>query len=211
MIILSLFMLLLLVEGRLCMKKNYDYKITFVKFIKHLHVVNRHRFKVFLFCCKVGIPFQGLIHDLSKYSPTEFFESVRYFQGDRSPIKKCKEVNGYSKAWLHHKGRNKHHYEYWYDYNLEEPCPIIPFKYVLEMLCDSFAAGMTYQGKKWTKEYQLGYWNKVKDDAKMRPEIKKVLTEVYEKVATTSLKEGLNKKFIKELYQEYVIDKKNKK
>ena len=76
------------------------------------------------------------------------------------------------------------------------------------MICDSFAAGMTYQKKNWTKEYQLSYWNKVKESARMKKEIKDLLTEVYEKVATTSLNEGLNKKYIKELYNKHVIDKK---
>ena len=187
-----------------------EYKITLKNIFKHLHTINKHRFKVFVLCLKVGIPIQGLLHDLSKYSYEEFWESVKYYQGDYSPIKNCKKEKGYSKAWLHHKGRNKHHYEYWYDYNLIEPCPIIPFKYVLEMLCDSFAAGMTYQGKKWTKEYQLSYWNKVKKEAKIRKEIKEVLTEVYENVAEKGIKEGLKRKTVKELYQKNVNYKTNK-
>ncbi len=175
-------------------------RITFTKILKHFHTVNKHRFKVFLLCCRVGIPIQGLFHDLSKYSKEEFWESVKYYQGDVSPIRNCKIQEGYSKAWLHHKGRNKHHYEYWYDYNLKEPTPMIPFRYVLEMICDSFAAGMTYQGKKWTQEYQLSYWNRVKDEARMKPEIKKLLTTVYETVAKKGLKAGLNRKYIKNLY-----------
>ena len=187
--------------------KKEKYKIKVKNIFKHFHTINKHRFKVFILCCRVGIPIQGLVHDLSKYSKEEFIESVRYYEGIRSPIKKCKEVEEYSKAWLHHKGRNKHHYEYWYDYNLENPTPTIPFKYVLEMICDTFAAGMTYQGKNWTKEYQLSYWNKVKEEAQMKEEIKELLTTVYEKVATTSLKQGLNKKYIKDLYQKLVIDK----
>ena len=117
------------------------------KFFGHLHTVNTHRFRVFKLCCRVGIPFQGLVHDLSKYSPVEFFEGVKYYQGNYSPIRKCKQENGYSRAWLHHKGRNKHHYEYWYDYAASVETPIIPFKYFLEMVCDSLAAGMTYQGE----------------------------------------------------------------
>jgi len=78
-------------------------------------------------------------------------------------IKNCKKETGYSRAWLHHKGRNKHHYEYWYDYAAKIPAPIIPFKYFLEMVCDTFAAGIVYAGKDWTKEHQLNYWNMVKN------------------------------------------------
>ena len=77
-------------------KKKEDYKITFKKFIGHLHVVNRHRFKVFCLCVRAGIPLRGLLHDLSKYSFIEFWEGVKYFSKDYSPIITCKKVNGYS-------------------------------------------------------------------------------------------------------------------
>ena len=182
-----------------------EYKITLKNIFRHFHTVNKHRFKVFLLCCKVGIPIQGLLHDLSKYSPEEFWESVKYFEGTHSPIHNCKKENGYSKAWLHHKGRNKHHYEYWYDYNAPLECPIIPFKYFLEMICDSFAAGQTYQGKNWTKEYQLSYWNKVKDKAILHPKYKKLLDKVYQEVSEKGLNKVLKKKYLKGLYDEYTL------
>ena len=178
-------------------------KITIKKIFKHLHTINKHRFRVFCLCCRVGIPFRGLLHDLSKYSPIEFFESVRYYQGNFSPIRKCKEVNGYSKAWLHHKGRNKHHYEYWYDYNAPIEAPIIPFKYFLELVCDSLAAGQTYQGKNWNQHYQLSYWNKVKDSAIMHPKMKKLLDRVYTDVSKKGLNVVLKKKYLKSLYNKY--------
>lgn len=69
------------------------------KFFKHLHTVNRHRFEVFKLCCKVGIPFRGLVHDLSKYSYEEFSESVKYYtDGTISPLLTSKKENGYSRA-----------------------------------------------------------------------------------------------------------------
>ena len=180
-----------------------EYKITLKKTFKHLHTVNTHRFRVFILCCRVGIPIQGLLHDLSKYTPIEFWEGVKYYEGTHSPIHNCKKDIGYSKAWLHHKGRNKHHYEYWYDYETSLVAPIIPFKYVLEMICDSFAAGQTYQGKKWTKEYQLSYWKKVKDNAIIHPKIKKLLDRIYTDVSKKGLKPVLKKKYLKELYDKY--------
>ncbi len=182
------------------MKK--EYKITLKNFFKHLHTVNTHRYKVFLLCCKVGIPLQGLLHDFSKYSPTEFWEGVKYYQGDYSPIHNCKKENGYSKAWLHHKGRNKHHYEYWYDYEAPNETPKMPFKYFLEMICDTLSAGMTYQGKNWTKEYQLSYWNRTKDRVRMDESQKIALGKVYERIAEKGLKEVLKKKYIKNIYDE---------
>ena len=178
-------------------------KITIKKFFGHLHTVNSHRWKVFCLCCRIGIPFQGLMHDLSKYSPTEFWEGVKYFQGTRSPIKKCKEENGYSKAWLHHKGRNKHHYEYWYDYAAPTPTPVMPFKYFLELVCDSMAAGKTYQGKNWTKEYQLNYWKKVRDNSIMHPRMKNLLDRVYTDISKKGLDQVLKRKYLKELYDDY--------
>ena len=182
------------------MKK--EYKITLKNFFKHLHTVNTHRYKVFLLCCKVGIPLQGLLHDFSKYSPTEFWEGVKYYQGDYSPIHNCKKENGYSKAWLHHKGRNKHHYEYWYDYEAPNETPKMPFKYFLEMICDTLSAGMTYQGKNCTKEYQLSYWNRTKDRVRMDESQKIALGKVYERIAEKGLKEVLKKKYIKNIYDE---------
>ena len=186
------------------MKKENNYRLTPKKFFRHLNVVNKHRWKVFCLCCKVGIPLQGLVHDLSKYRPVEFIETARYFdQGTYSPIRKCKEVQGYSKAWIHHKNHNKHHYEYWYDYNAEIPSPVLPFKYFLEMICDSFAAGMTYQGKNWTDQYQLDYWHKVKDKARIHPRMREALEKVYTEVSEEGLDKVLNRKRLKQIYDDF--------
>ena len=171
-------------------------------FILHLNLVNKHRFLVFKLCLKAGIPLRGLLHDLSKYSFTEFFESIKYFSGDRSPISNCKKINGYSKAWLHHKGRNKHHHEYWYDYNAPDVTPIIPYKYVVEMICDNLAAGITYQGKNWTKEYQLSYY--MKDKKEINPIIDKILIEVYTEVSKYGIDKIINKKNLKKIYYKHV-------
>ncbi len=107
---------------------------------------------------RVGELKRGLLHDLSKYSWTEFSKWVKYYNEKHSPITECKKDKGYSEAWLHHKGRNKHHFEYWVDILAPNQTPIIPYKYVAEMLCDKMAAGIVYQGKNWTKEYQLSHW-----------------------------------------------------
>jgi len=172
--------------------------------VLHFNLVNKHRYKVFKLCCKAGIPFRGLIHDLSKYSPTEFFESVKYYNGGYSPIRNCKKENGYSKAWLHHKGRNKHHYEYWYDYNAPEETPVIPYKYTVEMICDSLAAGMIYQKENWTNDYQLGYYKKDRTKARINPIIDAILLEVYETVAKQGIDSVINKKILKKIYEKHV-------
>ena len=118
-------------------------------------------------CFKVGLYRQGLLHDMSKYSPAEFWVGCRYFQGNRSPNNAEREEKGYSSAWLHHKGRNKHHYEYWIDYGLEgEPMLTgmkMPKKYVAEMFCDRIAACRVYQGEKYTDASPYDYYQKSKD------------------------------------------------
>ena len=179
-----------------------EYKITIKDFFRHLHKINQHRFRVFCLCCKVGIPLQGLVHDLSKYSKEEFWEGVKYYQGNYSPIKNCKKLNGYSKAWLHHKGRNKHHYEYWYDYAAPTTTPPMPFKYFLELICDNMAAGMTYQGKEWTQDYQISYWNRVKEKVFMDERLKELLGEIFQEIAEKGIDKVLKKEYLKRLYDE---------
>ena len=172
--------------------------------VLHFNLVNKHRFKVFKLCCKAGIPFRGLVHDLSKYSPTEFFESAKYYNGTYSPISNCKRENGYSKAWLHHKGRNKHHYEYWYDYAAPEKTPIMPYKYTVEMICDTLAAGMTYQGKNWTKDYQLQYYLEDRKRKNINTKIDNILLEVYGMVAKNGTRDVIKPKTLKMIYNKHV-------
>ena len=122
-------------------------------FRAHLHTVNRHRRLVRHYCFKLGLVWQGLTHDLSKYSPTEFWRGVKYYQGWRSPNDQERLENGVSLAWLHHKGRNRHHFEYWIDYCRREDGTIyiggckMPKKYVAEMFCDRLAASKVYRGQ----------------------------------------------------------------
>ena len=167
---------------------------------RHIKTVMIHKFYVFIFACKAGIPFRGLVHDISKFSPSEFFESVKYYQGNGSPISAAKKENGYSKAWLHHKGRNKHHWQYWYDSQTYDKTPIIPYKYTVEMICDTLAAGKTYKGTNWKKDYQLSYWQKERKTVKMNECIQNVLTEVYTQVASEGINKTINRHNLKEIY-----------
>ncbi len=189
-------------------KKKEEYKITLGKFLGHLHNVNMHRFKVFCLCCRAGIPFRGMVHDLSKYSFVEFFESAKYYKKGYSPIVNSKKDKGYSEAWLHHKGKNKHHYQYWYDYEAPNQTPIIPYKYLVEMVCDTLAAGLTYQGKRWTKDYQLNYWFKTREQARINPKIDFLLTKIYTDISEYGIKKTINKKNMEYLYRKYIGESK---
>lgn len=144
---------------------------------RHLKTISKHRWIVFCLMCKCGYPLQGVVHDLSKFSATEFLPSAQYFQGNRSPIEAEKEAVGYSAAWLHHKGRNPHHWEYWVDFAENgEPIPArIPYKYVIEMMCDFVAAGMTYSKEAWTQEEPLRYFDKVCKGRHYHPETKRLI------------------------------------
>lgn len=173
--------------------------------IKHFKLITYHKWIVFKLCCRVGEPYRGFVHDLSKYSPSEFFEGVKYYVGIHSPITEAKRIEGYSKAWLHHKGRNKHHPEYWVDELAPNPTPVIPYKYAVEMICDKLSAGIVYQGKNWTNEYQLSYWKREREKIKnkLNPKIEKFMTEVLTQVAEQGIDKTLKKKNIKMIYRKY--------
>ncbi|MBQ9761254.1 MAG: catalase [Clostridia bacterium] len=129
----------------------------------HFATITKHRHRVIAHCFRVGIGWQGLFHDLSKYAPTEFLPGARYYQGTRSPNEREREIFGYSAAWMHHKGRNRHHFEYWNDINpatkMYEPVRM-PMRYVKEMFCDRVAASKIYQGKNYTDEHPLLYFRR---------------------------------------------------
>lgn len=139
-----------------------------MKFFKHLHTINHHRRLVRKYCFKLGLYKQGILHDLSKYSPVEFWAGVKYYQGTKSPNVAARLAIGYSAAWMHHKGRNKHHIDYWTDYGTEMDGEFglglvgveMPVRYVAEMLCDRLAACKTYNKEKYTDSDPINYFNR---------------------------------------------------
>jgi len=154
------------------------------KFYLHLGTVNAHRFAVMQNCFKCGLYAQGLTHDLSKYSLVEFGVSVKYFQGDRSPYMKEKELFGHSLGWLHHKGRNLHHWEYWYDMIDGKWVPLeMPYRYVVEMVCDRVAACKIYQKDKYTQASALEYYLSRNDRLYMHPNTAALLQSILEDIA----------------------------
>ena len=153
-------------------------KITMKKTWGHFKTITHHRFLVMAGCFRVGLIYQGLTHDLSKYSPTEFWEGARYYQGNRSPNAAEREDKGYSEAWMHHKGRNRHHYEYWTDMNRQtrsyESVPM-PKRYLAEMVMDRIAACKTYEGKAYTPASALNYFLKSRERELMHPKTREEL------------------------------------
>lgn len=148
---------------------------------KHFKTITHHRRLVRHGCFRVGLYWQGLTHDLSKYSPIEFWTGVRYYQGNRSPNTAEREAKGYSEAWMHHKGRNKHHFEYWTDINPAtrryEPVEM-PRRYLAEMVMDRIAASKIYQGRNYTDAAPYTYFSRNKEYIVMHPETKACLDKI---------------------------------
>lgn len=150
-------------------------------FFDHLRTVNRHRRLVRQHCFRCGLYWQGLTHDLSKYSPAEFIPGVKYFQGDKSPNNAQRAAEGYSSAWLHHKGRNKHHYEYWYDVDPVTKKSVTGLgmkpRYIAEMLCDRIAACEVYYGNKYDQTLPWQFFDRTRYYHQMHPSTEKILEE----------------------------------
>lgn len=184
------------------------------KFFKHFMTITKHRHEVIKNCAKCGILWQGLLHDLSKYSLTEFLPGVKYYQGTRSPNDKAREEVGYSKAWMHHMGRNRHHFEYWHDYSVEHKGfmkPVkMPLNYLVEMFCDRVAASKIYQGDNYTDSSAYDYFMAAKH---RRAElIHQDTSDTLEQLLFMLKNEGEDKTFahIRKLIKEYRYDSKRK-
>lgn len=144
-----------------------------MKILEHFCTITHHKHLVMKGCFKIGLYRQGLLHDLSKYMPAEFLVGCRYYQGTMSPNNAERRAVGYSSAWLHHKGRNKHHLEYWIDYGVPDKnageehkgiCGMkMPVRYVAEMFVDRMSASKNYNKEKYTDSSPLAYYCRGRD------------------------------------------------
>lgn len=187
-----------------------SYKMSPKKVLLHLSTVLKHKYYVFTFCCKADIPWRGIKHDMSKFSPAEFIPNAKYAEKGISPIDIQKVTIGYASSWFHHKGRNTHHYEYWVD-RLDEGGYItrMPFLDALECICDMLAANRVYNGK-GDKEFDTlwSFWTKKRVGIAMHPDTVELLNNVFRKiVAYRSIK--LNKRIIKSIYNRIIQENKN--
>ena len=154
-----------------------------MKFWKHLKTILKHKHLVMKGCFAVGLYKQGIFHDMSKFSPSEFWVGVKYFQGTQSPNNAERAAIGYSSAWLHHKGRNRHHYEYWIDYSTKKipggMAPVaMPDKYIAEMLMDRIAACKVYNKEGNIDDMPLKYYLSGKEPAPLHEHTKEVLEKL---------------------------------
>lgn len=158
-----------------------------MKWYSHLKTINHHKWLVMKYCFRLGMIKQGLLHDLSKYTPVEFKVGAKYYQGTRSPNTAEREARGYTTAWLHHKGRNKHHMEYWIDYDLTGKGGMIgmkmPVKYVVEMFCDRVAASRNYNPDTYNDSFPLAYYERGKSKYLLHPETAQLLEKLLKMLA----------------------------
>lgn len=146
---------------------------------KHLKTIIKHKWYVFIACANCGLIWRGIVHDLSKFSFKEFISSARYFQGDKSPIDAEKIDKGYSIAWQNHKGHNTHHWHYWIDITDGEVVALkMPFKDLVEMICDWIGAGKAYNKEKWSEDEPYNYFMKNKDMMILHPDVSEFLRRI---------------------------------
>ncbi len=167
---------------------------------KHFFLICKHKHRVFINCAKCGLIFQGIVHDLSKFSPAEFFESARFYQGNRSPIGVCRRTTGVSCAWLHHKGRNKHHIEYWLDGDCDVT-PLMPYRYTVECICDKLAATRVYGGKNYDRNKPLEHWERYGNKVDGNPLTMAFIERVFRDVKEHGEKFVLNKAYMKKTFR----------
>lgn len=163
----------------------------------HVRTITRHKLLVGKLCFDCGLYWQGIMHDFSKYSPTEFWRGARYFVGTRSPNANERSQTGMSRAWLHHKGRNRHHFEHWIDVPTNKASAMtgmpMPTRYVVEMVCDRIAACRVYQGSRYTPGSALAYFQLETSlpGLLMHPATRALLELMLQKVADLGEKDAL--------------------
>ena len=138
----------------------------------YFKTILRHKKYVFIECAKCGIFWQGVKHDLSKFSKEEFEASAMFYANGKYGEKTDEIKRAYSQAWLHHKGVNPHHWEWWIDFGKRGEIVVnkIPYKYVVEMVCDWVGAGRVYEKEEWKQDAPLNYYNKVRDGRYFDPD-----------------------------------------
>ena len=179
---------------------------------KHFCTINHHKILVMRGCFQVGLIRQGLLHDLSKYSPTEFIVGCKYYQGNMSPNNAEREAVGYSSAWLHHKGRNRHHFEYWIDYAVNPKDGFIgakmPKRFVAEMVIDRISASRNYQKENYTCRSAWEYYARAKDVYVMNDETRFLLEYLLKMTAAKGEAytfSYMRKKLLRHRYRDYHV------
>ena len=159
-----------------------------MKYFKYLKYVIKHKWYVMIACFQQGLYWQGIIHDISKFLPSEFFPYANYFWGNKP---NDREKNKYRKstttsdgkmdfAWLLHLRRNKHHWQWWVLPEDDGGTKFLemPIKYLVEMICDWHGAGKAI-GRTFS-DYQ--WWTENKDEIQLNLHTKEKVEEILKTV-----------------------------
>ena len=131
--------------------------------LHYARYIFRHKWYVFLECCKLGIPWLGIIHDWGKFTPIEFLAHIHYYYDtDGNYIAKDEELDF---AWLLHQRRHKHHWQWWVfiGKNGEVKSMEMQDKYRREMLAD-WRGACKAQGR----QQDIATWYKQRADEEMK-------------------------------------------
>ena len=188
------------------------------KFFHYLSKILRHKCLVWKYCRWAGLYWQGLTHDWSKFSCVEFREGLKYYHLTDSEFEIAKlKQHDLSYGWLHHRGRNPHHYEYWRD-NLDDVRFIrkrhaMPYRYVVEMLADIYAhRHALYQPDYLLIDRVVDYWETKRKTAKaMHPATSEFVTWFIQEAQTrkqecASARQESDNVVLKTLFQECRTD-----
>jgi hypothetical protein len=148
------------------------------KYFNYFKTICIHKWYVFVECCKLGIFWQGIIHDLSKFSLYEFILSAQYYHDGKNDT-------AYQEAWLHHKGHNKHHWEYWVDWDSFTGDYIlihIPSKYLKEICADMIGASKAYNKGKYNKKEPLIYFKNNCQGWKIKTEDREFIANMLKEI-----------------------------
>lgn len=149
--------------------------------MQYLILTLKHKWYVFLACLQVDVPlWRAIIHDLSKFTPSELPQYNRHFFGDKGDPK------GFARAWLHHQNYNPHHWEYWItrsDHShggsgAVDGCLEMPETYIREMIADWLGASRAYTGSWEMSDWLLKNLPKIKLHPLTRRKVHNVLTEL---------------------------------
>jgi hypothetical protein len=170
---------------------------------RHFVTISKHRHQVLRNAWHMGVFFHALPHDLSKFSPVEFFTSAKYYAGNFSPVYKERLHNGYfSSVCQHHTRRNPHHWEYWTDYfNGRILMKRMPYKWACEYVCDMLSASKVYDPKHFDPKTTLAYFRNKSPHYYLNSATKEFVDWCLLTYATVGWK-GLKRKATKAKYEE---------
>ncbi|MBC2741567.1 MAG: hypothetical protein HGJ93_00580 [Desulfosarcina sp.] len=134
-----------------------------MRHLSYAKYVLLHKWFVFIASIKIAAPlWRAVIHDLSKFRPSEWFPyAATFYAPDGS--KQYKETPVFNRAWLLHQHRNPHHWQFWL-LRMDRGNIVtieMPEHYALEMLADWMGAGRAITGRWECAEWYASNKNKI--------------------------------------------------